>query len=977
MRDNWDQVQELFFAAADLPAAEQRRFLEEACAGDPDLRREVDSLLTADCTHSHDIDSAVEAAAQTLLGIDPVIGARFGHWRVSRELGRGGMGTVYLAVRDDDQFQKQAALKLIRAGMDSADLLLRFRHERQILASLDHPYIARLIDGGTTPEGRPFLVMDYVEGLRIDTWCREHSLSVEEICRLFLKVCEAVSHAHRALVVHRDLKPGNILIAADGSPKLLDFGVAKLLSPDCEPAVTFVGIALTPEYASPEQVLGQPITTAADVYSLGAILYELLSGTKPHRLDSATPAEVQRAVCETEIPRPSATVSPKIPHAARLRRRLSGDLDNIVMMALRKEPNRRYASVDELAADIRRHLDGHPVCARRNSTAYRARKFLRRWRFEVAAAAIVMASLVAGIVMALTQWRQAETAQRAADVQRKTAEMQRAVAEQERARAEAARSSEAVQRRIADVERNRAVRERAIAEQRLTELLDLADRTLFDIHDAIAELPGAVEVRQRMVRTTLAYLQNLEKTHGLDDRMRLVLSSAYLKIGAVQGDPTGPSLQDSEGALRSYRQSEAVLAPLYRRRPDDPAVMWRWLQVERSLADLTSRNAHPREVAQTYVALLPVAHRLGQLQPNNLQSARQEAEILHSLAFALRHASDFPGALARAEQAIALWLDLVARFPADLDVKRQLGSAYASAAAAIADDMALAARYFEQSIRMREEILKARPDDLVVRRDLIVVYGNYSAILGMPWQPNLGRFDEARAYCLKSVALARELAKADPHNMTAQYDLGVALSRLGMVDPGPESVADSLQMLQEAIATIEPIAAANPKASNIASQLGLALEYAGHRFRRLGQVSAAAGQYKKSLAAVEACASASAGVPYCTVQAILDEEALAELYSSTGDHGSAQLFAGRAVSRAETYVAGDPQSGRRIGHLAKAYFVMASISQAAGNHAHAHEFAARAISRWQSVNDKNVLAFHRHAIEEADALLHDTAGSGP
>jgi len=457
MPDNWEKVQEIFFAAADLPSAEQHRFLEGACRDNPDLRRDVDSLLVADRTHSHDIDLAVKAAAQEILDADPVIGARFGPWRVSREIGRGGMGIVYLVIRDDAQFQKQAALKLIRAGMDTAELLLRFRHERQILASLDHPYIARLIDGGTTPEGRPFLVMDHVEGLRIDSWCRGHSLGVEDRCRLFLKVCEAVSYAHRSLVVHRDLKPGNILIAADGSPKLLDFGVAKLLAADRDPALTTAAPAVTPDYASPEQILGQPITTAADIYSLGAILYQLLSCTKPHRLGSATPAEIQQAVCHTEIPRPSAAVDRELPNAARLGRRLAGDLDNIVMMALRKEPERRYASVDQFADDIRRHLDGRAVRARQNSVAYRTRKFLRRRRFEIAGTAIVVASLVAGIVMALSQGRQAETARQAAESQRKVAEVQRAVAERERAGAEAARLSESMQHRIAEEQRDRAV----------------------------------------------------------------------------------------------------------------------------------------------------------------------------------------------------------------------------------------------------------------------------------------------------------------------------------------------------------------------------------------------------------------------------------------------------------------------------------------------------------------------------------------
>jgi tetratricopeptide (TPR) repeat protein len=976
MPGNWDKVREIFFAAADLPAGQQHGFLETACAGDPDLRREVDSLLVADRTDSQDIDLALRAAAQKLIGADPVIGGRFGPWRVSREIGRGGMGVVYLAVRDDAQFQKQAALKFLKAGMDTVELLHRFRQERQIMASLEHPYVARLLDGGTTPEGRPFLVMEYVEGQRIDIWCRDRGYSVEDRCRLFLKVCEAVSYAHRNLVVHRDLKPGNILIAADGSPKLLDFGVAKLLAADRDPELTASGLAVTPDYASPEQILGQPITTAADIYSLGAILYQLLSCTKPHRLGSNTPAEVQRAICQTQVPRPSAAVDPRLPHAARLGRRLAGDLDNIVMMALRKEPERRYSSVEQFADDVRRHLDGHPVRARRNSTAYRARKFLQRRRWELAGAAIVVASLIAGMLMALSQWRQAETARRAAESQRRVAEAQRAVAVRERSRAEAARLSEAQQHRIADEQRDVAVRERSRAEQRLTALLDLADRTLFDIHDAIATLPGTVAARQRMVKTTLDYLEHLENSHGLDDRLRLVLSSAYLKIGVIQGDPSGPSLQDSEGALRCYRKAEAVLAPLYGRRKDDPAVIFRWLQIERSLADLTARNGRPREAAQAYEALLPAAHRLGQLGPSNAEWAKQEAETLQDLARVLRSSADLGGSRTRAEQAIGLLSDLVGRFPADLDLKRSLGSAYALAAASI-DDLALAARYYERSIRMRELILQARPEDVALRRDLIVVYGNYSRLLGMTWGNNLGRYAEARVYCEKSVALARELAKTDAHNMTAQYDLGVALSHLGMVEPEPQGVSESLQSLREAIAIIEPIAAANPKSASMATQLALAQEYAGRRLQSLRQTSDAAEQYRKSLGTVEVCAAVASGAPACVVQAFISEEALASLNAETGDRGAAWEFANRALTRARAFADGDPKSERRTGYLAQAYFVLASVSRAAGDRQRARETAGRAVSLWDTVHDPGVLAVHRQAREEAEAMLRETAGNGP
>jgi tetratricopeptide (TPR) repeat protein len=519
------------------------------------------------------------------------------------------------------------------------------------------------------------------------------------------------------------------------------------------------------------------------------------------------------------------------------------------------------------------------------------------------------------------------------------------------------------------------VGERARAEQRLTEMLDLAGHTLFDIHDAIAVLPGAVEVRQRVVKTTLDYLQGLERTHGMDDRMRLVLSSAYLKIGAIQGDPVGPSHQDSEAAQRSYRKAEAVLAPLYNRRRDDPTVMLRWLQVERGLADLTGRSGGPSAAAQAYLDLLPVAHRLGQLGPSNPEWAEQEAVTLNKLSWALRNASDMRGSRLRADQEIALWTDLVGRFPTDADFKRELGSAYASAAASI-EDPASAAGYYERSIQMREQILQAKPEDLALRRDLIVVYGNYCRVLEMGWKENPGRHAEARSRCERSVALARVLAKSDSHNMTAQYDLGVALSRLGIVEPDAQTTSESLATLREALAIIEPIAAANPKSSSIAVQLALAQEYTGRRLLSLGRTAAAADQYRKSLATVESCAAAQSGVPACTLQAFTDEEALASLNADTGDLAAAREFAQRALARAQAFAEGDPKSERRTSHLAKAYFVAASVSRAAGDRVRARELAGRAVALWSTVHDPSAVAVHHEARTAAEAMLRETENGG-
>jgi serine/threonine-protein kinase len=350
---------------------------------------------------------------------------RIGPYRLISELGRGGMGTVWLAARADEHFEKRVALKVVR-GSDSQEVFRFFRRERQILAGLEHPNIARLLDGGTTEEGLPYFVMEHVEGVPIDRYCDEHKLSVSDRLRLFEGVCSAVQHAHRSLVVHRDLKPGNILVTEEGVPKLLDFGIAKLLDPGVAGGVSAETIvALTPDYASPEQVRGRAITTATDVYSLGVILYELLTGQRPYRVKSNEHVEVLKAVCESDPARPSTAVgrtgerlkpdgtkviitpeeTGRLRHDTpqRLRRRLKGDLDAIVLTALQKDPIQRYASVEALARDIRRYLRGQPILARKTSTVHRLRKLAGRHKLGVAAGAAILGLLVALAVTSTVQ----------------------------------------------------------------------------------------------------------------------------------------------------------------------------------------------------------------------------------------------------------------------------------------------------------------------------------------------------------------------------------------------------------------------------------------------------------------------------------------------------------------------------------------------------------------------------------------------
>ena len=407
--ERWQQVKRLLADALERPAFERAAFLRAECDGDAALEAEVLTYLVSE----EDLgDFIAEPLFSLLEPLDePTAGSEVGPYRLIEMLGRGGMGTVFLAERVGE-FEQRVAIKLLRAGLDSAEILARFRSERQILAQLSHPNIARLMDGGSTVQGRPYFVMEAVEGEPIDRYCAERRLSLRELLELFLGVCSAVAFAHRNLVVHRDLKPANILVTGDGTPKLLDFGIAKLVGDGEGGAHTALGrpTPKTDRYASPEQFLGGAITTATDVYSLGVVLYELLTGEWPYATENGTKAEVQRIVCEDQPFRPSAVMfrtAPKNKVGEELRQRsreLRGDLDTILLQALRKKPERRYSSVEAFAKDLRRHLDGHPVLARGESALYRAGKFVRRHRIGVGTSAtILVLGLALGITYAVQQ----------------------------------------------------------------------------------------------------------------------------------------------------------------------------------------------------------------------------------------------------------------------------------------------------------------------------------------------------------------------------------------------------------------------------------------------------------------------------------------------------------------------------------------------------------------------------------------------
>jgi tetratricopeptide (TPR) repeat protein/tRNA A-37 threonylcarbamoyl transferase component Bud32 len=957
--DRWDRVQSVFLSLADLPPGERAVLLDQECGGDGELRAEVESLLASDGESAQIISAAIAKEAALWVDVADLAGSRLGSWRIIREIGRGGMGTVYRAVRDDDQFQKQVAIKVVRHGMDTADVLERFRHERQILANLDHPYIARLLDGGTTPDGRPFFVMDYVEGKPLDVFWKENKLAVEARCRLFLRILEAVSHAHRNLVVHRDLKPANIFVTSDGSPKLLDFGVAKLLAtaPGAGPTLTALNRPFTPEYASPEQVHGSPVTTAVDIYSLGAVLYEMLTGRRAQTIDSLSPSEIERVVCHTEVTRPSLLATG-----------LDADLDNIVLMAMRKEPARRYQSVDQFADDIHRYLSGRAVLARQDSFWYRARKFAGRNRLQISGAALIFVSLVAALVVTLAQTRVAQSARRTAEEQRGISDRERARAEQERTRAEAGF-------RQAELARADEAQQRRHAEQGLTQLLNIADKTLFDIHDVVARLPGATEARQLMVKTTLDYLERIQNDNGLDDRLRLALGAGYSRIAAIQGDPLNPSLGDVRGARDSYLKAKALLAPLYARSGNDPDVIMHWLEVETGLAALSYSQSRSDQTIQMYAKLLPVAHRLAQLAPSSLPAAKQEAKIQGALTMAL-HPTDARAALDHADRQIAILTALTGRFPGDRDLKRDLANSLDDAAVPLTDlgNYAQAAEYFERSIGIREPLLEIEPANVQTKRGLLMADANYCALLGIPWSPNMGRPAEARTYCGKASALARALSAADPQDQTARFDLGYNLGQLGMLDPDPDKVADSLKTLEEALSVLDPIVRANPSAADPVLRVELVRQYAGRRLQRLGRLTEAADSFRRALAELEAMTSAKPGQPKGTAVALGNEEGLAEVYAEQGDRDAALTYARKALDRAQKYDTLTPGRAVSVGHLGEAYFELAWVERTLGAWTQAEADAERATSLWRSIEkDDDVLSVHREARERTEALVREIA----
>lgn len=788
--ERFTQAKAIFFDALDQSHDARRAWLATACPNDLELQHEVESLLDAHedaatfietpAAGHRPVNSRADAAAERL------IGRRLGAYRLDSVIGQGGMGVVYQARRDDGRYEQEVAIKLVAMGAFSEVARLRFHQEREILATLDHPYIARLLDAGTSDDGLPYFVMELVDGVPIDAYCDTRDLSVEDRLRLFGLVCDAVHHAHQHLVVHRDLKPTNVLVTPRGVPKLLDFGIAKLVSDGQQSSMTMP--LMTPEYASPEQIRGQAVSTTTDVYTLGVLLYRILCGRSPYEQRADRPHDVTRAICE-EQPRPPSTVSDRA-----FRRRLSGDVDAIVLKALSKEPARRYASVDQLSADIRRYLSGLPVLARRDSAVYRAGKFVRRHRAASIGAALVMLATVGGATA--TAW-------------------QASVARTQRARAE---------RRFNDVRK-------------------LANAILFDIHDAIQDLPGSTGARELVLKRALEYLDSLARDSEDDPALQHELASAYVRVASIQGGYGDANVGDTAAALASYQKALAIA--------DDPR---------------TGQGVEFRSIAGSVhlaLARLSIAH------------------------------GDSVAALRHFEEGVRILEELARRDPADRAVTAELATGY-KGMGDIANghgDLQAGLGHYRRVLQVGQTMLASSPNDEHARMLVIAGYDAIATLLGNPHFVNLGDTNGALDYLHRLFEFVTARLRADPQSALLLSVRGYTLKSLGEVLTARGDWTQALANFEAALTVWERLAASDPRDARVASRLAYTLSDIGEALSETGRHRQALVHHRRAISRFATLSSNDRGN-------VLHRLALARSYRKYGD---ALMKSGRRSEAVRAY----------------------------------------------------------------------------
>jgi eukaryotic-like serine/threonine-protein kinase len=769
----WKTIKEIFSTVVELPRPERDRFLS---ASESEIRDAVEKLLAA---HEHAegfINKPVLIEFE-----EKLVGRPIDDYLILKKIGEGGMGTVFLAEQQTENFRKKVALKLIKRGMDTSAVLKRFLMERQILAQLDHPNIARLVDGGSTADGLPYFVMEYAEGENIREFCRDHQFDTNERLALFLKVSQAISYAHQQLIVHRDIKPSNIMVTAAGEPKLLDFGVAKLLAPDWSAAETDATVTnfrlMTPEYASPEQLRGKITTTATDVYSLGIVLYELLTGTRPYDFKGKNPLQISEEILTKEPVKPSAAIwdcgfriadsktrsatapnneqrttnhepirSPKsaIPNPKSLR----GDLDNIILKAIRKEAGERYRSVEEFGDDINRYLTGLPVRATADSTAYRFRKFIGRNKIGTAIAAVIL------LLSFLSVWQAI-----------------------------------------------RATRAQAHADERFKQVRKLANAVLFDYQDGIQRLPGATAVREKMVNDGAEYLDNLAAENSSDPELRTELAKAYDRLGDVKGNFFTPSLGNSAAAKEFYAKALAIREKLCANFPND------WTYAEQlavsydKLADLEFGHGNQTEAVEYYRKAVSARENILRNGVRNTDLSYRLMKGYRNLAVRGRTPDNTDESLALCQKAIAMIENLLAEAPANVEYQESRADFIEGLAAILETNRTRrseALEVYRKVIEIRRAQSAEHPNNSVIRQK----FGMSYSYLGDTFY-ELKNLPESIENYRKSLEILDPLALQDPLNEQLKQDQAAVRGSLAFALADTGGTTESLAAFDVVLRALE------------------------------------------------------------------------------------------------------------------------------------------------------------------------------
>jgi len=780
--DRWNLIEEIFQNAIDRPQSERNDYIKQACGGDEELRSEVESLLASD-SGGETVQSLIADDIRKLeqASSSSEAGQQVGPYRLLREIDSGGMGAVYLGVRSDDQYFQIVAVKMIRKGMESPALIQRFRAERQILATLTHPNIGAILDGGEMDDGRPYIVMEYVEGQPITEASETRGLSVRQRIELFRSVCSAVHYAHQKLVIHRDIKPSNVLVTQEGVVKLIDFGISKPLAPGLirgeMPKTEISHRLMTPDYASPEQILGRELTTASDIYSLGVLLFELLTGSRPYTLHDLSPAAAERVVCEQETRKPSLAVG----LSTQTKRELTGDLDRIVLMAMDPDPARRYQSAQHFEEDLVRYLQGMPIAARKATTIYRFRKFIYRHKTAMIMACATVAVVICAILFDTWQSRRAA-------------------------------------RRVSQIE-------------------TLVDSTISDMTGKLQQSSTSVETQAALFHTELQYLDQLRQKSGNDPRVLLQLSKAYRRVATLEGSPFVANLGNFDNAIASfqkalqlallaherwpgeetttaviidyhelgeieafagdlgkardlYQRCLALASPFLREKPGDPLRKQLLAACYSDLGYVQLSNLETDKAVETYRAAVQA---LGGKQTGNETNDRILTVLYARLGSALNEFGSNAEAIAVYEKTIPFAETLARKFPSNQN-KRLVFVLYNNIVGFLAgtemlngDEAEKAQVYARKALQTAEELTAADSKNAQARSDLAYAFSDMGDSLSSTQRP------EAERWYRKSIELTRQLGSRTETQLEAELDETLA----SLLITGPQA-PERLHLLQEA-----------------------------------------------------------------------------------------------------------------------------------------------------------------------------------